>query len=96
MRDGCTGFGDGHGRVERKTLGEVANAQVGARVRNRTGIGLFQSSQDAHEGGLAAAVRPDQADAFAGGDAEGDVLEYGVDAVSFYDVMCREHRSSCK
>ena len=50
-------------------------------------VGLFFASQDAQQGGLAAAVRPDQADALAGLEAEGDIAEDGGEVVGFGEVV---------
>jgi hypothetical protein len=72
-------------------LGEVAKAEVGARRSDSPRIGLFDASQDAHKGGLAAPVGTDEADAFALVDAKGDVLQNGLDAVGFVKVMSSKH-----
>ena len=54
-------------------------------------INLFDVSQDAHEGGLAAAVGTDESDSLAIADAEGDVLQDGLNAVGFVEVVCGKH-----
>ena len=83
-------------RVEVESLGQVAEAQLGAGVGHAAGIGQFQPGQDAQQGGLPAAVRTDQAQAFPGRDAEGDIAEYGLEAVGLADMVCREHGRSCR
>ena len=90
------GFGNGHCRVKFKALGQVADAHTGRCASQRAGIWLFLPGQDAQQGGFSTAIRADQPEAVAGVDAEGNVLQYGMDAVGLGDLMCREHRRSCR
>lgn len=78
-------------RVEFHSLGEIAYSEIRARRSDSPRIGLFEASEDAHEGGFATAIGTDQADALVGINAEGDVLQDGLDAVCFVDVMCGKH-----
>ena len=79
--------------VEVHSLGEIADSEIRARRSDSPRIGLFDASEDAHESGLATAVGTDETDALAVADAEGDVLQDGLDAVCFVDVMCGKHRN---
>ena len=58
-------------------------------MRDRAGIWLFLPDQDMQQGGFTRAVQPDQPDPVASVDAEGDVLQYGLDAVGFIDCVSR-------
>ncbi len=55
--------------------------------------GRSQTCQDAQEGGLAAAIGADEADALPLADRETDVLKDGLDAVGFVEVMSGKHKS---
>ena len=79
--------------VEVHSLGEITDSEIRARRSDSPRIGLFDASEDAHEGCFATAVGADEADALAVADAEGDVLQDGLDAVCFVDVMCSKHRN---
>jgi hypothetical protein len=67
--------------VEFHSLGEVTDSEVKACRSDSPRIGLFDASEDAHESRFAAAIGADEADAFSMADAEGDVLQDGLDAV---------------
>lgn len=56
---------------------------------------MFETGEDAHEGGLAGTVRADQTDALACADIEVDVFEYGLDAEIFIEVMDTKHVDTC-
>ena len=50
-----------------------------------TGVGPVDAAEAVEQGGLAAAGRAGEGDAFAGGDAEGDVIEHATRAVALGD-----------
>ena len=77
--------------VEVHSLGEIADSEIRTRRSDSPRIRLFDACEDAHEGRFATAVGADEADALAVADAEGDVLQDGLDAVCFVDVMCGKH-----
>ncbi|HXQ36731.1 MAG TPA: hypothetical protein VN843_22150, partial [Anaerolineales bacterium] len=64
---------------------------IRARRSDSPGIGPFESSEEAHEGGLATAVGTDQTHALVVAEAEGDVMKDRLDAVSFVDMVCSKH-----
>ena len=72
---------DGLAGGENVVLGEVAEAG-GAAQRTDAGVGLLASGQQAQEGRFAGAVRPDEADALAGAEVEGQVGEQRPRAVA--------------
>jgi hypothetical protein len=76
-------------------LSEITNSQVGARRSDSPRIGLFHSSEDAHEGCFAATIWTDQTDAFAVADTEGYVFKDRLDAVCFMNMVSCKHRVSC-
>lgn len=55
---------------EGATLCQISDLQILARLYNRPLIGLFDSEQDTHERGLAAAVRANESNTFASADAK--------------------------
>ena len=73
---------DGLAGGEFDVLRDVAGARVAAHG-DGAGIGLDLAGEDAEQGGFAGAVAADQAEAFAFGDAEGDVLEEEAGAEGF-------------
>ena len=79
--------------VEVHALGEISDSQIWARRSDSPRVGLFDTGKDAHERGLATAVGTDETDALIAADAEGDVLQDGLDAVGFVEVMCGKHKS---
>ena len=82
-------LGVGDAALFQRGFEHVANGQAGGKLRlllhvgdagalaNRdvTCIGIFFSCKDFQQGTLACAVRPDQADAVAVGDGEGDIAK---------------------
>ena len=54
-------------------------------------VGLIAAGQDAHQGGLAGAVGPDQADALAGADMPRQAAEQHLGAVALLDVVDADH-----
>ena len=73
---------------------EVADAQVRLVEGHHALIGAFQPCQDAQQGGLAAAVGTDQANPLSRVEAEGDIVEDGVDIVRLADVMGSKHKKT--
>ena len=61
-------------RVEIRFLGQVADADA-ARAVEAAGGGFILADEDAQQGGLADAVRPDDGQPLALGDAEGQPAE---------------------
>lgn len=87
---------DGLLGVEFGELGEVADFYASPRVGEFDGAvgGGFAAADEVKEGGFAGAVAADEADAFAGGDAEEDVFEdeaWGI-VVFFGDVFEADER----
>lgn len=56
---------------------------------------MFETGEDAHEGGLAGTVRADQTDALACADIEIDVFENGLDTEMFTKIMDTKHGDTC-
>ena len=56
-------------------------------------VGLVEAREHLEQRGLAGAVRSAQADAIAIADLPGDVLEQGLLAERFRDVLKLEHRA---
>jgi hypothetical protein len=67
--------------VEFHSLGEVTDSEVKACRSDSPRIGLFDASENAHESRFPAAVGADEANALPIDNAEGDVLQDGLDAV---------------
>ena len=84
--DGLRLLQDGVFGVDRRFLAQIAQPPPGARRRETlaTSSGSSWPEQDPQQGGLAAAVAPDQAHLLPGGDAEGDFAEQQVRAVTFF------------
>src|ERR1019366_3747973 len=82
------GDGGGDHLVHRVAFGElgllrhVAGARIAAE-RNGAAVGLEQACKDAQQGGFARAVAADQAEAFAFGDTQRDVLKQQAGTVGF-------------
>ena len=91
-----------HVRVERRRFRQVAGAALGFdRVREdvepghrRLAFGRRHvAGQDPHRGGLAGAVRPEEAEDLAPLDTKTDVVHGRDPAVAFGDVLDLDHRS---
>jgi hypothetical protein len=81
-------FEGGDAGVDAELLGQVAEdapdgklvaEHVGIAEEGGAGVGVEERGEDAHEGGLAGAVRAEES-VHAGGDGEGDAIQ-GADAV---------------
>ena len=79
--------------VEGQTLGKVPDPQVGARRYDRPGVGRFDTGQDTHKSGFAAAVGADQPHALAVADAERDIVQDRLNAVRFVNMVSGKHRN---
>ena len=62
------------GKVERAVLVEINDAEIVGGL-DFAGLGLDLAAQEAKQGGFAASVRTDQADAGSGGDGEVEIVE---------------------
>ena len=78
--------GDGGLRVELGALGHHGHVQA-AVVAHAPGVRLDDAGQNLQQGGLAAAVEADHADAVAGLHAEADAVEQGLEPVGLGDVL---------
>ena len=72
----------------------VERAQVLPADADRAALRVVQAEQQAHDGGLAGAAGPDDADALAGGDAEGQALVRGAPAAGIGEAARRRRRCS--
>ena len=79
-------FFDGQFAIEAETLGDVTGQRgdgfcLASKIERPdaafAGVGLENAEHQAHGGGLAGAVRSDQAEEFAGLDVEGEMIDGG-------------------